>query len=120
MWAKADKRRYSVLAGFVEAGESAEEAVAREVYEEAGVRVGDVRYLGSQAYPYPRSLMLGFVAVADPAQAPVRTDPDELLDARWFTRAEIVAVLDGSADSFTLPNRSSIAHQLVLHWLHER
>lgn len=120
MWARADKRRYSVLAGFVEAGETAEEAVAREVYEESGVRVDDVVYFGSQAFPYPRSLMLGFFAQADPAAAPVRTDPEELLDARWFTRAEIAAVLDGSDDSFTLPNRSSIAHQLVLHWLRER
>ncbi|MFD0595859.1 NUDIX domain-containing protein [Catellatospora coxensis] len=87
------------------------------MYEEAGVRVADIRYHGSQAFPYPRSLMLGFVAVADPAAAPLRTDPDELIDAQWFTRERIARVLDGSDDSFTLPNRSSIAHQLVLTWL---
>ncbi|MEU7820001.1 NAD(+) diphosphatase [Catellatospora sp. NPDC049133] len=117
VWAGAAKRRYSVLAGFVEAGETAEDAVAREVYEEAGVRVSGIRYHGSQAFPYPRSLMLGFIAVADPAAAPLRTDPDELIDAQWFTRERIARVLDGSDDSFTLPNRSSIAHQLVLTWL---
>ncbi|MEV4412080.1 NAD(+) diphosphatase [Catellatospora sp. NPDC049609] len=119
IWAKAERRRYSTLAGFVEAGETAEEAVAREVYEEAGVRAREPRYLGSQAFPYPRSLMLGFTATADPAEAPIRTDPEELLDARWFTRTEIAAVVDGSDDSFTLPNRSSIAYRLVLHWLRE-
>ncbi len=117
IWANADKRRYSTLAGFVEAGETAEDAVAREVYEESGVRVHDVRYLASQAFPYPRSLMLGFTATADPAAGPIRTDPEELIDARWFTRTEITAVADGSDTSFTLPNRSSIAYRLVLHWL---
>lgn len=117
IWANADRRRYSTLAGFVEAGETAEDAVAREVYEEAGVRVQEVRYVASQAFPYPRSLMLGFTATADPAADPIRTDPEELADARWFTRTEIAAVADGSDRSFTLPNRSSIAYQLVVHWL---
>jgi NAD+ diphosphatase len=74
-------RRYSTLAGFVEPGETAEAAVAREVLEEAGVHVRDVTYFGSQPHPFPRSLMLGFFAFADPA-APLKIDPAELADAR--------------------------------------
>ncbi|MDI1459846.1 NAD(+) diphosphatase [Catellatospora sp. KI3] len=116
MWATAEKRRYSTLAGFVEAGESAEAAVIREVAEECGVTVADPVYVGSQPWPYPRSLMLGFTVQGDPAE-PVRTDPEELVDARWFTRAEVAAVLDGSDDSFGLPNRSSIANHLIRRWL---
>jgi NAD+ diphosphatase len=108
-------RRYSTLAGFVEPGETAEAAVAREVAEEAGVRVHHVSYVGSQPHPYPRSLMLGFNALADPAE-PIVIDPGELADARWFTRAEINAVLDGSPGTFRLPNRSSIAYRLIARW----
>ncbi|GHJ50195.1 putative NADH pyrophosphatase/NUDIX hydrolase [Catellatospora sp. TT07R-123] len=119
MWATADKRRYSTLAGFVEAGESAESAVIREVAEECGVTVADPVYVGSQPWPYPRSLMLGFTVQGDPAE-PIRTDPEELVDARWFTRTEIAAVLDGSDDSFGLPNRSSIASHLIRRWLDGR
>lgn len=111
-------RRYSTLAGFVEPGETAEAAVAREVFEEAGVRVWDIKYFGSQPHPYPRSLMLGFTALANPSM-PVRTDPDELADARWFTRAQVQAVVDGSSGDFRLPNRSSISYRLVMHWLRD-
>jgi NAD+ diphosphatase len=110
-------RRYSTLAGFVEPGETAEAAVAREVFEEAGVRCRRIIYFGSQPHPYPRSLMLGFTALADPAE-PIHTDPEELADARWFTRAEVGAVADGSSGDFRLPNRSSISYRLVMHWLH--
>jgi len=117
LWAPVQGiRRYSTLAGFVEPGETAEAAVAREVYEEAGVRVWDIRYFGSQPHPYPRSLMLGFTALANPTVA-VRPDPAELADARWFTRAEVAAVADGSSGDFRLPNRSSISYRLVMHWL---
>jgi NAD+ diphosphatase len=108
-------RRYSTLAGFVEPGETAEAAVAREVFEEAGVHVRDVSYFGSQPHPFPRSLMLGFFALADPDE-PVRIDPDELADARWFTRAEVLAALERRSDAFRLPNRSSIAFRLVRAW----
>ncbi len=82
--------RYSILAGFVEAGESAEAAVAREVYEEAGLSIADIRYRSSQPWPFPASLMLGFTARAVGDLAVVRHD-DELADAGWFTRAEVAA-----------------------------
>nr|WP_307220373.1 NAD(+) diphosphatase [Microbacterium sp. SORGH_AS_0888] len=107
--------RYSCFAGFVEAGESLESAVAREVYEEAGVLVRAVRYRGSQPWPYPRSLMLGFRAVADPARA-AHADGEEIAEVRWFTRAQIGAALDGAGE-VTLPGPSSIAHRLIVEWL---
>jgi NAD+ diphosphatase len=109
-------RRYSCLAGFVEPGEPAEATVAREVGEEVGVTVRDARYVASQAWPFPGSLMLGFLAVADPDQ-PVRVDADEITDARWFTRAEVARSLAGDETDFGLPMASSIAHYLVRTWL---
>jgi NAD+ diphosphatase len=109
-------RRYSCLAGFVEPGEPAEATVAREVAEEVGVTVGDVRYVASQAWPFPGSLMLGYLAVADPDQ-PVRVDADEITDARWFTRTEVARSLAGDETDFGLPMASSIAHYLVRTWL---
>jgi NAD+ diphosphatase len=115
-WRPSGKPRYSVLAGFVELGESAEAAVVREVGEEVGVPVTEVSYVGSQSWPYPRSLMLGFTALGDPA-VPLQVDPTEIADARWSTRAEITAVIDGSDTSFGLPNRSSIAWHLITRWL---
>jgi NAD+ diphosphatase len=109
-------RRYSCLAGFVEAGESAESAVVREVAEEVGVAIDHLRYLGSQAWPYPGSLMLGFTAVGDPAR-PVTVDRTEISEARWFTRTEIRDVLIGDRDDFGLPMGSSIAHFLITEWV---
>jgi NAD+ diphosphatase len=115
-------RRYSCLAGFVEPGESAEAAVEREVFEEVGVRVRDVRYAASQPWPYPGSLMLGFYAIADPL-APLQLDPTEIAAARWFTRAEIRASLaamdtDGATQAEPgLPMASSIAYRLVRGWV---
>ncbi|NJC81264.1 NAD(+) diphosphatase [Planosporangium mesophilum] len=109
-------RRYSCLAGFVEPGEPAEATVVREVGEEVGVTVRDARYVASQAWPFPGSLMLGYLAVADPDQ-PVRVDADEITDARWFTRAEVARSLAGDETDFGLPMASSIAHYLVRTWL---
>ncbi|MDL9980890.1 NAD(+) diphosphatase [Microbacterium candidum] len=107
-------RRYSCFAGFVEAGESLESAVERELAEEANVRVRDIRYRGSQAWPYPRSLMLGFraTAVADDDALP---DGDEIISVRWFTRDEIGAGLRGEGD-IGLPGPASIAHALISEW----
>jgi len=115
--------RFSCFAGFVEAGESAEAAVQRELLEEAGVDVRDIRYQRSQAWPYPRSLMLGFRARAvDDAQA--RPDGDEIAALRWFSRAEIGTAL-GHGDRATvgegllLPGPASIAHGLIADWYAE-
>lgn len=106
--------RFSCFAGFVEAGESLEAAVRREVAEESGIEVGEVSYRGSQAWPYPRSLMLGFFAEArDDAAA--RADGDEIAAVRWFTRAEIGRALAGESD-VVLPGRASIAHRLIADW----
>jgi len=84
---------YSTLAGFIEPGETFEDAVKRELWEEAGVRVWDVKYHSGQPWPFPANLMVGFYATADPSK-PIRTDLDnELEDARWYTREEVLAVL---------------------------
>ncbi|HET8657921.1 MAG TPA: NAD(+) diphosphatase [Micromonosporaceae bacterium] len=114
-WTSGGRRRYSCLAGFVEAGESAEAAVVREVAEEVGVRVTGIQYVASQAWPFPASLMLGFLAYADPAQ-PLRLDPTEIEDARWFTRREIAAGLAGDAAGFALSTPASIASFLIATW----
>ncbi|MEV0605780.1 NAD(+) diphosphatase [Polymorphospora rubra] len=114
--------RFSCLAGYVEPGESAEAAVLREVDEEVGVTLDRIEYAGSQAWPFPGSLMLGFLATADPGQ-PLRVDPTEIAVARWFTRREIAAVLAGErvdagdGRSVTLPMESSIAFFLISRWL---
>jgi len=101
--------RYSTVAGFVEPGESLEDAVRREVYEETNIRVGRVGYHSSQPWPFPSSLMLGFVAEA--ASTDIRLNDGELDDARWFTRDELRSGDTG------LPFRISIARRLVNHWL---
>ena len=109
------ENRYSCLAGFVEPGESAEASVAREVREEVGIEVRDIRYVASQPWPFPGSIMLGFHAIGDP-DAELRTDPAEITHARWFTRAEIRAVLADEPADFGLPSAVSIAHYLVQTW----
>jgi NAD+ diphosphatase len=108
---------YSTFAGFVEAGESLETTVDREVGEEAGVRLDRIVYRGSQAWPYPRSLMLGFTAHAV-ADDEARADGEEILDVRWFTRDEIRAALAGEGE-VRLPGRASIARSLILRWVGE-
>jgi NAD+ diphosphatase len=100
---------WSALAGFVEPGESLEDAVGREVREEAGVEVVDVRYHSSQPWPFPLSLMVGFDASAGPSPVEVTVDHSELDDARWFSAAEVSGVM--------LPPPFSIARQLVESWL---
>lgn len=109
---------HSCFAGFVEAGESMESTVHREVEEEAGVRLSGLRYVSSQAWPYPRSLMVGFRAVAIDESAAV-PDGDEIIDVRWLTRDEIGRALDGDGP-VGLPGESSIARRLITEWYRER
>ncbi|MFD5215710.1 NAD(+) diphosphatase [Microbacterium sp. NPDC058345] len=110
-------RMYSCFAGFVEAGESLEHTIHRELFEEAGVRLRSVRYVSSQPWPYPRSLMIGFraVAVDDRTEA----DGEEIIDVRWLTRAEIGAALAGDGP-VGLPGEASIARRLIRDWYEER
>ena len=105
-----DMRVFTTLAGFVEPGESLEEAVAREVWEEAGVRVARVRYRSSQPWPFPSSIMLGFHAEA--TTEAITADADELVEARWFTREEVLA-----REGWVLPPDMSIARRLIEEWL---
>ena len=119
--------RMSVLAGFVEAGESLEGTVVREVHEEIGVLVSDVSYLGSQPWPFPRSLMVGFAARADPA-APLLPREGEIESAQWVDRATIRELLSSPDDGWSggdvtgddgammLPGRVSIAHRMIRGW----
>lgn len=108
-------RMYSCFAGFVEAGESLESTVHRELAEESGVRLSALRYVSSQAWPFPRSLMVGFRAVVDD-EADARADGEEIIDVRWFTRAEITSSLEGEGP-VGLPGHASIARALILDWL---
>ena len=109
-------RRLSALAGFVEPGESIEEAVAREVKEEAGVTVRDVTYVGSQPWPFPSSLMIGCHAFADSGE--IEIDRTELDEADWFTRDEVAAAMREEADArFIAPPPQAIAHHLLKWWL---
>jgi NAD+ diphosphatase len=105
-------RRFSTLAGFVEPGESLEQAVRREVAEETGVRVGAVHYLGSQPWPFPSSLMLGFRAEAWTTELAV--DGEELAAARWFDREELTQA--AASGEVLLPPPVSIARRLIEHW----
>jgi NAD+ diphosphatase len=105
-------RRFSILAGFVEPGESLEQTVRREAREETGVNIGAVRYLGSQPWPMPQSLMVGFWARADGTELAV--DGDEISEAHWFTRDELRdAVTSGQV---RLPPPVSIAHRILQWW----
>jgi NAD+ diphosphatase len=107
------ERRVSILAGFVEPGESAEQAVVREVGEEAGISVADVRYVGSQPWPMPHSLMLGFRASAVGGEE-IRVDAEEIAEARWFSRAELRDSI--SSGEILLPPPVSIAHRIIVSW----
>jgi NAD+ diphosphatase len=111
-------KMYSALAGFVEPGETIEEAVAREIHEEAGVRVRDVRYIASQPWPFPSQLMIGCTSVADDPELTI--DTSELEDARWFTRAELEEARtagDAGTELLYFPRPFAIAHHLIAWWL---
>ena len=110
---------YSALAGFVEPGESAENAVRREVAEETGVQVGALRFMASQPWPWPNSLMLGFVAEALPGDADITLD-DELEDARWFAPDELALMMAGTHPTLRQPRPGAIAHGMLAAWLAER
>ena len=104
--------RMSTLAGYVEAGETLEHAVVREVFEEVGIRVGHVRYVASQPWPFPSSLMLAFTAKATTTELTI--DQEEIVEARWFSRADLrTALTDGS---LRLPMRASVAYYLIEGW----
>lgn len=113
-------RRYSALAGFVEPGETIEEAVAREVFEEAGLKVRDVRYVVSQPWPFPSSLMIACHAVSDSGN--ITIDVTELEDARWFTRAEVAEAMAATdrgeeGEAFIAPPLTAVANLLLRSWL---
>ena len=106
---------FSALAGFLEPGESIEEACAREIREEAGLTADSVRYHSTQPWPYPSSLMIGLIAeVTDDQAAP---DQTELEAVRWFTREEAEAVLRGRYEGVFAPPPLAIAHQLLAAWV---
>lgn len=108
-------RMYSCFAGFVEAGEPLEATVHREIAEEAGVRLSALRYVSSQAWPFPRSLMVGFRAVVE-NESDATPDGEEIIDVRWLTRTEVASSLNGDGP-VGLPGPSSIARALIVDWL---
>ena len=110
----ARMNRYSALAGFVDQGESIEEAVAREIMEEAGLQVRNVRYHSSQPWPFPSSLMMGCHAEA--ATTEINMDPEEMTDVKWFGRQEVLQALAGENEQLLLPGPVAIAHHLIKTW----
>jgi NAD+ diphosphatase len=110
-----EAKRFSLLAGFVEPGESLEQAVVREVFEESGLHVVDPDYLGSQPWPFPASLMVGFRArIADGAPTVGTPDGHEILEVRWFTRDELAAL--AASGEIILPGHTSIARAIIEDW----
>ena len=112
----APHNRWSALAGFVEPGETLEEAVARETLEETGIEIAAVEYAAAQPWPFPAALMIGFWAFVDPDRAGVPApQPDELIDARWWERGELQAAL--SAERIAIPPPGTIGNYLISTWL---
>ena len=105
---------YSALAGFVDQGESIEEAVRREVREEAGIEVGEVRYHSSQPWPFPSSLMIGCHGLATSDE--IRIDDTEMADVRWFARDEVIVALENNNPNLKVPGTVAIAHYLIKSW----
>lgn len=109
------EKMYSALAGFIEPGESIEEAARREVQEESGIRVGAVRYVSSQPWPFPSSLMIGCIAEAESEE--ITVDRTELQDAAWFERDVVRAALAGDHAELIVPPPFAIAHHLMRAWV---
>jgi len=109
---------YSTLAGFIEPGETIEEAVRREVHEEVRVTVGAVTYFASQPWPFPSSLMIG--CFAQSLSGDIQVDGNEILDARRFERTDVKRLLSGHSREVTLPRRDAIAFHLISHWAEAR
>ena len=110
----ARMRRYSALAGFMDQGEAIEEAVAREVMEEAGIQVKNVRYHSSQPWPFPSSLMIGCLAEA--ATTDIHMDEVEMTDVQWFDRSEVLLALEEKSEKLMIPGPIAIAHHLIKAW----
>ena len=110
-----EPRMYSTLAGFIEPGEDIEHAVRREVHEEAGITVGEVRYHSSQPWPFPHSIMLGCIGVAETTD--IKIDPKEIEEARWFSRDEVRQMLAGKhPQGWWVPGQQAIARALIQAW----
>ena len=106
--------RYSALAGFADQGETIEEAVAREIMEEAGIKIENIRYHSSQPWPFPHSLMIG--CHADAVTTEISMDDEEMADVRWFQRNEVLLALEGKNKSLAIPGPIAIAHHLIRAW----
>ena len=105
---------YSALAGFVDQGESIEEAAAREIMEEAGICIKNIRYHSSQPWPFPYSLMIG--CHADAVTTDICIDDEEMADVRWFERGEVLLALEGKSEALSIPGPIAIAHHLIRAW----
>lgn len=108
---------YSLLAGFMEPGETLETAVRREVFEETGVQVGDVGYMATQPWPFPASLMIGCSAKAESGE--ITLDPNEIEDALWLSREDLADVMAGVHPRIRQPRRGAIAQYLMSRWLED-
>ncbi|MGO4525522.1 NAD(+) diphosphatase [Microvirga sp. 2MCAF35] len=111
------EKMYSCLAGFLEPGETIEDAVRRETFEEAGIRVGAVRYMTSQPWPFPSNVMIGCIGEALTDE--ITFDGEELEDARWFTKDDVRRMLEGTHEQFAAPSPIAIANHLVREWVKE-